>query len=417
MISRIGRAFVALRELPRTESIMLLNTLIGCVGFGLYTAAGVIYYTTYAGVSAIQIGAAFSATAAVWLVAAARIGRVVDRIGPREATIGFGVAQGLLLACIPLVHGFAGIVALLSVLGIAERGASVAREALLAQVVTPERRVVTAARSRSLANVGLAVGNALAGVVLTVGSRTAFVVLLATYAVLTLLVAVISLRYPAVPGRPRGPGRRGILRDPPYLAVAVLAGLISIYNTALVVGLPLWIVGHTDAPRWLFAVLMIVNTTLVIVLQVRATRGAESVPGARRALAQGGVGAAVSCLLFGLAAWIPLWGTVAVLLTGVLVLTAGELRAAAAEWTLRYELADPDAQGEYGSIFSIGATVRSVAGPVLVTFLIGTWLVGGWMALTVLFALLTIATGPVVGWAVRTRAAHGTTERSSASAG
>ncbi|WP_433343048.1 MFS transporter [Micromonospora sp. CA-111912] len=401
-----SRWWASVRDLPKVEAILLVNTLVGCVGFGLYTAVSVIYFSTFADVSAVQVGLGFSLTASVWIFAASPVGRLIDRIGPREMTIGAGAVQGLLLACLPLINGVASFLILMCTLGIAERGASVSREALLAQLVDDKRRVATAARSRSIANIGLSVGTALAGVALAVNTRTAFVVLLVTYAALTLGVSAISLQYPRVPGRRETvrTGPRGAFRDPPFLAVSILSGLVSIFDTVLVIGLPLWIAHHTNAPATIFAGLMITNTLLVVLFQVRAARNVKSVPDARRALIQGSLAAALACAIFGVTAWTDtavLAG--AVLSAGVLLLTAGELRAAAADWSLRFELAHPDAQGEYGAIHSLGSTIRSICGPVLVTYLVGVWTGVGWLALVVIFLLLAAATGPVVGWAQRTR--------------
>lgn len=41
--------------------------------------------------------------------------------------------------------------------------------------------------------------------------------------------------------------------DVPYLVVAQVSGIVRIGPTALAVGLPLWLVVHTDAPRALAA--------------------------------------------------------------------------------------------------------------------------------------------------------------------
>ncbi|GAB3955839.1 hypothetical protein GCM10027614_66380 [Micromonospora vulcania] len=36
------------------------------------------------------------------------------------------------------------------------------------------------------------------------------------------------------------------------------------------IALPLWIAGHTRAPAWMISALMLINTVLVVLLQVRA---------------------------------------------------------------------------------------------------------------------------------------------------
>ncbi|TGA91874.1 hypothetical protein [Streptomyces sp. MZ04] len=79
------------------------------------------------------------------------------------------------------------------------------------------------------------------------------------------------------------------VRDLPYLAVTLLNAMLVIQYTLLEVGLPLWIVERTDAPRWTAALLLIVNCVLVALLQVRMSRSVSDVPGAVRAFGRSGV--------------------------------------------------------------------------------------------------------------------------------
>src|SRR5262249_47780046 len=151
------------------------------------------------------------------------------------------------------------------------------------------------------------------------------------------------------------------------LRLTALDAVLALNATVLVIGLPIWVVTRTSAPASLVAVLLLLNTVLVIALQVRAAAGAESVPGAGRALAWGGVGVAGSCVLFATSAAVP--GTVAVvavLVLAAVVLTAGELWHAAGAWGVSFGLAPEETRGRYLAVFSLGLATAEVIGPVLV---------------------------------------------------
>lgn len=53
-----------------------------------------------------------------------------------------------------------------------------------------------------------------------------------------------------------------------------------IHHALLTIGMPLWIAGHTTAPHWLVSGLLLLNTVMVVLFQVRASRGTEDLGGA-----------------------------------------------------------------------------------------------------------------------------------------
>jgi hypothetical protein len=61
--------------------------------------------------------------------------------------------------------------------------------------------------------------------------------------------------------------------------------------------IPLWLVQETDAPRVLLAWLFGTNTVLAVLLQVAASRGAETVAGALRASRISAAFFVLSCLI------------------------------------------------------------------------------------------------------------------------
>jgi hypothetical protein len=259
---------------------------------------------------------------------------------------------------------------------------------------------------RSVFNGGFALATLAAGIVIAIDSRTAYLALFWGNAAAMVAVAGLYMRLPRVPGRPpqaRKSRAPAAVRDLPYLLVAQVSGLARIGPTILAVGVPLWLVTQTDAPRALAAGLMLVNTVMVVFLQVHVARDADTVAGAARLQRLTFVVLAVACVVAGLAHGIPGWAAAAILVVAAVLLTFGEIWGEAARWGLRYELAPSHAQGQYGGVFATGDAIALIAGPALVTTAPERLGLFGWLLLGALFLGSLALSGPVVRWAVRTR--------------
>lgn len=107
--------------------------------------------------------------------------------------------------------------------------------------------------------------------------------------------------------------------------MTALGSVLALQFAMLEVGVPLWIVQQTDAPRITVVSTLIVNTVLVIALQVPATRGTEHPVAAARACGRAGLILAASCLVLGLARGIPAGLAALVVLVGVALQAVGEV--------------------------------------------------------------------------------------------
>jgi MFS family permease len=146
---------------------------------------------------------------------------------------------------------------------------------------------------------------------------------------------------------------------------------------------------------------MLVNTVLVVALQVRAAKGTDEPGAAARAFGVGGLLVAASCAAFALALDTPALVAAVLLVGGVALQSLGEVRGQAAAWALSYDLAPEGAHGEYQGVFNTGMSGAMMLGPVLITWLVigHGWL--GWAALAALFAVTGLAMAPAVRWAKR----------------
>ncbi|MFE9205866.1 MFS transporter [Micromonospora sp. NPDC007230] len=390
---------------PGPARTLALSTLVNTVGRGTWLAASALFLTRSVGLTVAQVGVGLTITALVSLVASTPMGYLADRLGPRGLQIAALLASAGFTAALVAVRSFAGFLVVGVLMAVADSATRGARGALIAGAVPPDQRVRTRAYLRAVTNVGISVGTVLAGFALAADTRSAYVSLILLDCATYLVAAAVLLRLPPVPPVPapaHGP-RLIALRDRPFLAFTVLDGLMSMHFGLINIALPLWIAGHTSAPRWLISACLLVNTVVVVLFQVRASRGTEELTGAGRAARRAGAVIAVACVLFGASGGVPTAVAVPLLLGGALVHVVGELWHAAAGWGISFGLAPAHAQGQYQGAYGMGMQLGSMVAPVVVTTLAVGWGVPGWLLLGGLFLLLGVLVPPVVAWAGRTR--------------
>jgi len=259
---------------------------------------------------------------------------------------------------------------------------------------------------RVLLNVGFTVGALLGSLGLLVDTRAGYSGILIVNALTFYAVSALAWRLPVSTDEAGGMVRRSIsfevLRDRPYLALAVLNAVLTLHMTLLSVGMPLWITEHSNAPVAVIAPLLAVNTILAITFQVRASRGSETTAGAVRALRIASVSLAACCVLLILVPPLPAVVAVGVLLVAMIALTSGELFQSAGGWALYFNLARDGQHGAYLSLFWLGVSIQQILAPIAVVGAISVGSVG-WVALAGLFVLAGIAVPLTSRWAERAR--------------
>jgi MFS family permease len=387
-------------------------TLVNTFGNGLFMTLSALYFTRIVGLSVAQVGLGLTTAGALGVVSGVPFGQLADRIGARPLLVALVLAEAISTACYALIGSFAAFLVVASVSTVADRSSSAVRNGLFAFVLRPERRTAGRAYLRAVTNVGIGAGSAMAAVALQADTRTAYIALILVD-VGTFVIAAALLMTVPVPPRTRIVDSAGVpasrnpaLRDRPYLVVTVLNAVLALQFGIIEVGIPLWIVGHTDAPRAMVSVSLVINTILVVVLQVRASRGITDVTSAARLSGRAGVLMAAACLVFAAAHGLQPWAAAAVLVIAMVVQTLSEVTSSAAGWALSYDLADPNRHGAYQGVFSSGFSLAAMLAPVLVALTALRYGVWGWVALGVLFTAAGLAMRPAVAWAERTHAAR-----------
>ncbi|MFD5433824.1 MFS transporter [Kitasatospora sp. NPDC127067] len=380
----------------RDARIMLLAQCVDRTGTGVWAAASVLYFTYACGMDARQLGLLLGVGAVAGIAGSPLAGRAAERVPVRWLLIGCHLlrlgAMGLLL----VVDDFAALLPVVALICLAERAAKTL-EMLFATRVAGERRATYQALFRSVANAGYALGAGVAAIGLAVGTAGAYRVLIAANGLSYLLAAVLvrRTREPSGHGlvaakagdRPGGEpaGTPSAVPSPwcdrGYLRFVLLDIPLNLDDSILNVGLPLWLVHHTGAPHAVVPVFLVLNTVLVVLLQLRVSAWAEGALGAAAALRWYGVTVLGGCLLIVLATGVgPVVASVALLGAAVLI-TLAELLRSVSSWELAVVLAPPGARASYLGVAGMSQSVQKSVGPLLLTGVVMAAGPLGWLGL------------------------------------
>jgi MFS family permease len=383
--------------------LLAVATLVNMTGYGIYLTAGVLYLTRVVHLPATQVGLGLSIAGAVSLVAGLPAGHLADRLGSRSVYAATLVIGAVAMAGLCLANGFWSFLAFATLGSIAQTAGPAARSPLV-QRYGGDRPAEFRGYLRSVTNLGIAFGALLAGWGVQVDTSNAYVLLIAGSALSYAATAAVVLFLPYVPARPSGDGPRWIaLRDKPYLLLTVLDGFMAIQYRVLTTALPLWLLTRTDAPKWSVSAAMLINTAIVVFLQVRVGRGVDTPTAGAEAFRRSGFAFLASCGLLSLLAGLPGWVAVVLLIVAVAVHTVGEIWQAAGGFELSFALAPPHAIGQYQGLFGMGLGLGTTIAPVLLITLCIEWGTPGWWVVGAMFAMTGLAVPAATRWAERTR--------------
>ncbi|GHD02149.1 MFS transporter [Streptomyces violarus] len=400
---------------PGPARMLTFITMVMSLGQGLWMAINAIYAVTMVRLTPSQLGVSVGIAAALVLVSSIPLGHLADRAGPRTVQMWSFLALAPLTAALVFVEGFWSYLIVTSVQGLAYRAGNNARKAMIAANVPKGERAQVMAYIRAALNVTMSIGACISGLVLAWGERVGYQGAVLFTALCFLATGLLTLKEAPVPPVPASAGAAfAVLRDMPFLAFTALDGLLVTHALLLDIVLPLWVISHTDAPRWMSAAILLVNTAFVVAFQTRAARGTDDPRSASWASLQGAGCVAAACLVFATTGGSGMLTACVLLVLGALVHALGEIRHAAGSWTIAYDLAPDHAQGQYQGTYKMGGDVGKMFAPALFTWLVIGHGATGWIVLAVAYALLGAAMPAVVARGVRSRAA--TAEKAAAAA-
>ncbi|MCS6586933.1 MFS transporter [Curtobacterium flaccumfaciens pv. flaccumfaciens] len=421
---------VPIRTLVRRDTTLrrlLTMTLVDTLGRGAFFTLTSLYLITIVGIPAVAVGLGLTVAGAVGVASSLAFGHLADWFSARRMLVWLHVVQGSALVAYVLVHDVATLIVTASVVALAQQGSGSVRSAAIGRAFPGSERVRVRATMRTVTNIGIGVGTALAAIPLAIGTGEAYRVTMVVSGLLFvssafLVTGLSSARVDPAPADRtdtgtivrREPAGRSPYRDVRFLAVAALTGVFGMQFGLFEVAVPLWVVQHTVAPDVLLSPLLLVNTVCVVLLQVRMSRGTDTVAGAARVMRHAGWVMALACGLWAAAGWVrgdewvPAAIATAVLVAAAIAHSLAEITSSAAGWALSFELAPADRIGAYQGVYGTGYAVAAMVAPAVVTLTAIDLGTVGWAILAVVFLM---AAGGVAAIAKRIAVEQTTTNR------
>jgi MFS family permease len=370
MIAR-GRSITA--GYPRQFWVLFWGLLINSIGGSMVWPFLTIYMRERLNVPLTTVTLLFTLNSAAGLVAMSIAGPAVDRFGRRFAMITGLVAGGVLLLAMSAANTLPVWALLMLLQGFFSPFYRVGSDAMVADLIPPERRAGAYALLRMINNLGIAIGPAVGGFVAGVSYSLAFYA--AAFANLLFVTLVVLMVRETLPGRQRTteghpaiekPERAGgygpVLRDRPFVAVCGVFVLATIPASLMMMLLAVYAKENFGVPESQYGFIMATNAVMVVLFQYAVTRWSQRYA-PFRVLALG-------ALLYALGA-----GSVALghgfwgFWLSMVVLTCGELLLAPTGTAIAANLAPSDMRGRYMGLYGITWGASFGIGPVIGGFL------------------------------------------------
>lgn len=384
-LRRLGDVLLPGNPAGRTLAI---GAGIDSLGTGMFFASFALYFVGVVGIPAAQVALAVTVAGALALLAPVPLGRLADRLGTGRFYIALLLLRGLGYGCFAFVSDFKGFLLLTVLLTAADRSSSPIQQAVVTALIGGRDRTRTMASIRAARNVGLTVGFLIAGAAFAAAEPIVFTVVFVgnglSFVVVAVMVGHVLSRAGVVMKHTArastvaaaAAGVRSPFRDRWFMVFTVGNGVLSLYDTVLIVLLPIWVIEHTAVPVALVPVLMAVNTVLTVLLQVYVARFADGPAAAIRLLVLSGALMAICCGFFAMGQAASATFAVVSILVAVVVLSVAENLQEVAAWELSAELSPEVARARYLGAFSLGFSGQKVIGPsLLVVVLLPTGLI------------------------------------------
>ncbi|MER6779004.1 MULTISPECIES: MFS transporter [unclassified Streptomyces] len=376
----------------RDAKIMLFAQLLDRTGTGVWGASCVLFFTFMAGLDGRQVGLLLGAAGVAGIAGSPLAGHLAARFPARTLLIGCHLLRLATICALLVFTRFEVLLLVVAVTSLGDRAAKML-EMLFATRAAGERRGTYQALSRSVANAGYALGAGLAAIGLAVGTREAYQVLILGNALSFVLAAALVWRtreqrhghaeaaVEAADAPGEGRPDANPWRDRGYLRFVLLDIPLCLDDSILGVALPLWLIEHTDAPHALVPAFLIINTVLVVVLQMTVSARVRRPREAAGAARLYGLTLLGCCVLLALTPEHGAWAASIALLAAAVLVTAAELLRSVSSWELAVSLAPRDARASYLGVAGMSQSIQKSAGPMLLTGVVMAAGPAGWLAL------------------------------------
>ena len=347
---------------PRQFWLLFWGVLVNSSGSSMVWPFMTIYLRQRLDVPLTTIALLFTLNALAGLASTSLTGPAVDRFGRKGAMVFSLGANCIFMLALARVDSLGAAAVLMGLKGFTDPLYRVGSDAMVADLIPPERRAGAYALLRMISNLGVAIGPTIGGFVTSVSYVLAFSIAAGTTLCYSLLVGIFMREtIPQWPAEERAKQVRGygpVLRDRPFMAFCGIYTFAGMAYSLMMVLFPVYVKENFGVPESSYGFIMAANAVMVVLFQYGVTRLTQRyyhLPVL-----------AVGSLFYALGVGSVAWGTgFASFLLSMVILTIGELIMIPTSTALTANLAPPDMRGRYMGMYGLTWAVAMGIGPVL----------------------------------------------------
>jgi MFS family permease len=409
---QIREIWNSFRQYPRQFWLMTVGVAISTAGGGMIWPFLLIYATERLGMPLSVVAPLLSINAGTGIFSSFVAGTLADRVGRKTVMIISLTVNGFAFMALMNASTFMQFVIMMIVIGFSNPLYQVGADAMLADIIEPERRTSAYSINRVAVNAGFALGPAIGGFLAAASYRYAFYAAGAAFLTYSIMLTALAHETLAQPARRRmqasGPatgqaGYRHVFRDAPYLRFMALMALGLIAPMMLWTLMPLYAKTNFGISERVYGWIPTTNALMCVFIQygvTRMTRSYRSLPIVAMGMLVYAIGAGSVALMSSFAGF---W-------LSMVVLTFGELMVVPTATKYVADLAPATSRGRYMGVYwlswgfaralapLIGATLNDQLNPRAI------WLGALALGLASAMGLTWLARSKAADWAIRSEA-------------
>jgi MFS family permease len=352
-----------LTEYPDQFWLMAIGMLISTIGVSMIWPFMTIYAAEKLDVGLAVVTGLLSFNSVVTLLFSFIAGAVADRIGRKWVMIISLIGNGVCYILLSSANSLPAFAVLMGLRGIFQPLYQVGSDAMMADMVLPEKRAEGYSILRMSNNLGVAIGPAVGGFVTSSSYTLAFFLAAAgllTYSLLLIFKSKETLKKDGnqVDLKERFGGYSHVLRDRPFISFNLIYAFCFITASMIWVLLAVYAKEYFGVPEKVYGFIPATNAIMVVTLQFFITRQTKKM-NPLAAMALGAMFYAGASIIIGVGNGFWLF------LLGMIVMTFGELIMVPTATTFSANLAPADKRARYMSVYGMSHGISSSIGPLL----------------------------------------------------
>ena len=266
-------------EYPPQFWLMASGLLISSAGSSMIWPFLMIYVSEKLGLSLSTVSTLITINATTGLLTSFIAGTVADRLGRKPVMVLSLLVNGIAYIFMSQAHSYLGFAVLMLAMGASNPLYQVGADAMLADMIGPEKRTNAYAIIRMVNNAGVAIGPAIGGFLATRSYTYAFIGAAAGMLIYSFLLAFRAREtLMKVAGLEQVPTHEGlggygpVFRDRPYIIFALLVGIGLIAPSMMWTLLAVYAKQNYALPEDLYGWLPTTNALMCVFVQLFVTR-------------------------------------------------------------------------------------------------------------------------------------------------